>query len=211
MIASAQPPAAFPLVEEAAGLGWSALEAVLGAVTATGSYLTDRLPAGDARLTGQAAWLLLVVVIGYQICSRVLRRPLPDFFRWLIRPANAAVSALGYVLQLSDFAVASLMTRLKRVPPTWYGQVIHDVTEAGHRGVSWFLTSLATFSARFPRVLAAILVCVALFDWNNDQCLPDQAFCEHPVERWADQVFDDSPAPAPPPSTPPVPQQLSTG
>lgn len=211
MIASSQPPTAFPLVEEAAGLGWSALEAVLGAATAIGSYLADRLPAGDARLAGQAVWLVLVVVIGYWICFRVLRRPVPDLFRWLIRPANAAVSALGYVLQLSDFAVASLMTRMKRVPPIWYGQVIHDVTEAGHRGVSWFLTSLATFSARFPHALAAILICAALFDWNSDQCLPDQAFCEHPVERWADQVLGDSPAPALPPSTPVNPQQLLAG
>lgn len=196
MSAPSSPLAAFPLVGDAAGLGSSAADAVLAAVTGIGVYLTDALPSDGARLCGQAVWLVIVLLIGYLIVASLFRRPVPDFIRWTIKPAKAVISAIGYVLLLFDLAQASVMIKLKRVPLAWYGQVVHDVTESGHRFISWLLPSIAGFSTRFPRVLAVLVIGAALLHWNNTHCPSGQASCDHPVERWADQVLDKPPAPS---------------
>jgi len=164
--------------------------ATVSVVAGIGGFVTGKLPAGDGRLAGQAIWLVLVLLDAYPLFKGMFRKIVPDMLGWLVRPADALVSLVSYVLLLLDHAQGTALTKLKREPLYWFGQVVSDGAAAGHRAVSWLLPSLAKGAKEYQRLLAIAMLVISLVSWDRGSCSASGLTCTHPVEHWASQVTD---------------------
>jgi len=69
---------------------------------------------------------VLVLLVAYPLFKGMFRKIVPDMLGWLVRPADALVSLVSYVLLLLDHAQGTALTKLKREPLYWFGQVVSD-------------------------------------------------------------------------------------